>query len=102
MTNYIGGQFSPSQADKWIDVLDPSTQTLLSKVPETTEEEFNNAVEVAKDAFETWRKTSVLTRQRFALESVHLIRTTYPTLTCRQATTTNTRECGFSGGIHRS
>ena len=67
-TNFIGGRFEESKADKWNDVNDPSTQTLLSRVPETTEEEFERAVASAKEAFEGWRRTTVLTRQRFALE----------------------------------
>jgi malonate-semialdehyde dehydrogenase (acetylating) / methylmalonate-semialdehyde dehydrogenase len=70
VTNYINGEFVESKANKWINVLDPSTQTLLSKVPETTEDEFEKAVESASEAFKTWSRTSVLTRQRFALEYV--------------------------------
>jgi len=66
--NFIGGRFEESKADKWNDVNDPSTQSLLSRVPETTEEEFERAVGSAKQAFESWRRTSVLTRQKFALE----------------------------------
>jgi malonate-semialdehyde dehydrogenase (acetylating)/methylmalonate-semialdehyde dehydrogenase len=66
--NFIGGRFEESRADKWNDVHDPSTQTVLSRVPETTEEEFERAVAAAKTAFEGWRRTSVLTRQKFALE----------------------------------
>lgn len=70
VTNYIGGEFIESKASKWIPVHDPSTQTLLSNVPETTEAEFEQAIEVAADAFKTWSRTSVLTRQKFALEFV--------------------------------
>ncbi|KAH7879341.1 methylmalonate-semialdehyde dehydrogenase [Lentinula edodes] len=72
--NFIDGEFRESMTDKWIEVLDPSTQTLLSKVPETTQEEFESAVEAASKAFQSWRKTSVLKRQRFALELQALIR----------------------------
>jgi malonate-semialdehyde dehydrogenase (acetylating) / methylmalonate-semialdehyde dehydrogenase len=68
VSNYISGEFSESKTDRWTQVLDPSTQTPLSKVPETTEEEFNRAVEAASDAFKTWSRTSILTRQKFALE----------------------------------
>ncbi|KAG8785384.1 hypothetical protein FRC19_009911 [Serendipita sp. 401] len=74
VTNYIAGEFKESKADKWIEVRDPSTQTLLSRVPETTEEEFNQAIDAASDAFKTWSRTSVLTRQRFALELQRQIR----------------------------
>jgi len=84
--NFIGGQFVESRADTWLEVLDPvcsvqrlrnqyssehvtqSTQTLLSRVPQTTAGEFEQAVDAAAHAFNSWSKTSVLTRQRFVLE----------------------------------
>ncbi|EIN14088.1 methylmalonate-semialdehyde dehydrogenase [Punctularia strigosozonata HHB-11173 SS5] len=72
--NYIGGQFVESSTQDWIEVLDPSTQTLLTRVPETTSSEFQQAVAAASDAFKTWSRTSVLTRQKFAMELQHLIR----------------------------
>ncbi|THH18419.1 hypothetical protein EW146_g2550 [Bondarzewia mesenterica] len=72
--NYIGGEFVESKANQWIDVLDPSTQTLLTRVPETTSTEFEQAVDAASQAFKTWSNTSVLTRQRFVLELQRLIR----------------------------
>jgi len=72
--NFIGGQFVESTADKWLEVHDPSTQTLLSKVPQTTSQEFEQAVDAASRAFKTWSKTSVLTRQRFVIELQHLLR----------------------------
>ncbi|KDQ16280.1 hypothetical protein BOTBODRAFT_30986 [Botryobasidium botryosum FD-172 SS1] len=72
--NFIGGEFVESKAEKWLDVNDPSTQTLLTKVPETTADEFNQAVDAASQAYKTWSRTSILTRQRFALEFQRLIR----------------------------
>ncbi|KAJ7791763.1 Methylmalonate-semialdehyde dehydrogenase [Mycena olivaceomarginata] len=72
--NFIDGEFRESKTEKWIEILDPATQTLLSRVPETTPEEFESAVEAASKAFQTWRKTSVLKRQRFALDLQALIR----------------------------
>ncbi|KAG2116278.1 hypothetical protein DEU56DRAFT_919258 [Suillus clintonianus] len=44
--NFIGGAFVDSKTSRWHDVLDPSTQTLLTRVSETTMEEFDQAVEV--------------------------------------------------------
>ncbi|KAL0580826.1 hypothetical protein V5O48_001202 [Marasmius crinis-equi] len=69
--NFIGGEFVESKATEWIDVLDPSTQTLLSRVPQTTDAEFQQAVDAASEAFKTWSRTSVLSRQRFAIEHVY-------------------------------
>ncbi|KAL5495376.1 hypothetical protein ACEPAI_839 [Sanghuangporus weigelae] len=72
--NYIGGQFVDSKADSLIDVLDPSTQTLLTRVPETTRSEFESAAEAASEAYKSWSRTSVLTRQRVALELQYQLR----------------------------
>ena len=81
-----------SSTSEWLEIRDPvcisfatlylywilthhlcaqSTQTLLTKVPETTAEEFNLAAYAASEAFKSWRKTSILTRQKFLLELVH-------------------------------
>ncbi|KAJ6505547.1 Methylmalonate-semialdehyde dehydrogenase [Mycena sanguinolenta] len=72
--NFIDGEFRESKSEKWIDILDPATQTLLSRVPETTAEEFEAAVEAASKAFQTWKRTSVLKRQSFVLQLQALIR----------------------------
>lgn len=71
---FINGEFVESEASEYIDVHDPSTQTVLTRVPQTTSAEFNRAVESASTAFESWSRTSVLTRQRFAIDLQHLIR----------------------------
>ncbi|KAG9314240.1 methylmalonate-semialdehyde dehydrogenase [Chiua virens] len=72
--NYIGGEFVESKATVWHDVVDPSTQTLLTRVPETTSVEFEQAVDAASQAYKTWSRQSVLSRQRFAIELQNQIR----------------------------
>ncbi|PCH33746.1 methylmalonate-semialdehyde dehydrogenase [Wolfiporia cocos MD-104 SS10] len=72
--NFIGGEFVESKAQTWIDVLDPATQTLLTRVPETTASEFDQAVAAASEAYKTWSRSSVLTRQRFVMELQHVLR----------------------------
>ncbi|KAI0932038.1 Methylmalonate-semialdehyde dehydrogenase [acylating] mitochondrial, variant 4 [Taiwanofungus camphoratus] len=72
--NFIGGEFVESKASMYIDVLDPATQTLLTRVPETTPSEFDQAVAAASEAFKSWSRSSVLTRQRFVMELQHLLR----------------------------
>ncbi|PPQ67077.1 hypothetical protein CVT25_005678 [Psilocybe cyanescens] len=72
--NFIGGEFVESQSNEWIDVHDPSSQTFLTRVPQTTESEFEDAVDAASQAYKTWSRTSVVSRQRFVLELQHLIR----------------------------
>nr|ODN92544.1 methylmalonate-semialdehyde dehydrogenase (acylating) [Cryptococcus depauperatus CBS 7841] len=72
--NYIGGQFVDSQADKWLQVRDPASQTLINTVPETTASEFSEAVDSASQAYKTWSKTSIMRRQHAMFELQHLIR----------------------------
>lgn len=63
-----------SKTDKWLEVRDPASQTLVNTVPETTPDEFRAAVDAASQAFKTWSKTSIMRRQRAMFELQHLIR----------------------------
>lgn len=63
-TNLIGGEWTTgSDVQSWIDVNDPSTQRLLTRVPETSHKEMVRIVDRAEEAFFEWRDTSVLRRQ---------------------------------------
>ncbi len=70
----INGQFSKSNTNEWIDITDPATQEVIAKVPQSTDDEINQAVAAAKAAFETWRKTPISTRARIFLKYQALIR----------------------------
>ncbi|MBZ1392601.1 MULTISPECIES: CoA-acylating methylmalonate-semialdehyde dehydrogenase [Psychrobacter] len=70
----INGQFVQSNTDEWIDITDPATQEVIAKVPQTTNDEINQAVAAAQTAFETWRKTPITTRARIFLTYQTLIR----------------------------
>ncbi|KAI9294531.1 Methylmalonate-semialdehyde dehydrogenase [Neoconidiobolus thromboides FSU 785] len=72
--NYINGEFVESKTKKWIELRNPATQELLTLVPESTPEELAYAASTAKEAFKTWRNTSVLSRQRKMLDLQALIR----------------------------
>lgn len=77
---YIGGEFVESKATEWLDVHDPSTQTVVTRVPQTTSAEFDAAVDAAQQAFKTWSRTSILTRQRVVMELQHLVRKHAPSI----------------------
>ena len=74
MKNYINGQFVESKSTKFYDIVDPSTNKLISKVPETTDEEFGHAVESAKNAFKTWKNVPLLSRQRYMMDYLKLLK----------------------------
>ena len=72
--NFIDNQFIPSKASTWIDLHDPATNNLVTRVPQSTDEELRAAVESAKNAFPAWRATSILHRQQVMFKFVALIR----------------------------
>ncbi|ORY79303.1 methylmalonate-semialdehyde dehydrogenase [Leucosporidium creatinivorum] len=73
--NLIGGEWTTGEGvEKWIDVNDPSTQRLLTRVPETPHAEMVRIVDRAQEAFEDWRDASVLRRQGVMLKLQALIR----------------------------
>ncbi|KAK0664375.1 Methylmalonate-semialdehyde dehydrogenase [Lasiodiplodia hormozganensis] len=64
----------PSKATKWIDVHDPATNNVVTRVPESTDEELREAVKSAEAAFPAWRDTTILRRQQIMFNYVRLIR----------------------------
>lgn len=72
--NFLNNQLVPSKASSWIDLHDPATNNLVTRVPQSTDEELAAAVDSAKRAFSSWKATSLLQRQQFMFRFVSLIR----------------------------
>lgn len=70
----IDGEFVESKTTEWRDVTNPATQEVLAKVPFATADELEAAVSAAREAFKTWRKTSLGARSRIFLKYQQLIR----------------------------
>jgi len=66
--NFINGEFKESKANKWFNIYNPATQELVNKVPQTTNEEFEEAMTAASTAFKTWREVPILVRQRYIFD----------------------------------
>ncbi|KAJ9482407.1 hypothetical protein VN97_g11020 [Penicillium thymicola] len=73
--NFIDNEFVSSQASKWIDLHDPATNNLVTRVPQSTDAELKAAVESAEKAFPAWRATSIMARQQIIFKFTNLIRT---------------------------
>ncbi|KAJ9137404.1 Methylmalonate-semialdehyde dehydrogenase [Coniochaeta hoffmannii] len=71
---FVDNQFVASKTDKFIDLHDPATNNLVTRVPQNTDAELKAAVDSAAKAFETWSQTSVLHRQQIMFKFVALIR----------------------------
>ncbi|KAI9728016.1 MAG: hypothetical protein M1828_005421 [Chrysothrix sp. TS-e1954] len=72
--NFRDNQFLPSKATQWIDLYDPATNNLVTRVPQSTDEELKAAVESSQKAFTSWKATSLLSRQQIMFKFVALIR----------------------------
>ncbi|SMQ50219.1 unnamed protein product [Zymoseptoria tritici ST99CH_3D7] len=72
--NFLDNKFVASKATQWIDLHDPATNNLVTRVPQSTDEELKAAVDSAEKAFPAWRATSVLARQTIMFKYVALIR----------------------------
>lgn len=72
--NYYNGEFVESVSTESLEVVSPIDGNLLSKIPMSTIDELNQAVESAENAFESWSKTpikervQVFFRYRYLLE----------------------------------
>jgi malonate-semialdehyde dehydrogenase (acetylating)/methylmalonate-semialdehyde dehydrogenase len=73
-SNFIDNQFIPSKATTWIDLHDPATNNLVTRVPQSTDAELRAAVESAQKAFPAWKATSIMTKQQIMFKFVALIR----------------------------
>lgn len=71
---FIDNKFIESLAESWIDLHDPATNNLVTRVPQLTDAELKAAVDSAEKAFPTWKATSLLTRQQIMFKLVALIR----------------------------
>jgi len=72
--NFLNNEYVPSQATEWIDLHDPATNNLVTRVPQSTDAELKAAVDSAAAAFPEWKAKSLLHRQQIMFKLVQLIR----------------------------
>ncbi|KAL6715799.1 aldehyde dehydrogenase (NADP(+)) ald6 [Lecanora helva] len=72
--NFLDNRFIDSKAISWIDLHDPATNNLVTRVPQSTDEELNAAVASAQKAFPSWKAASLLHKQQIMFKFVALIR----------------------------
>ena len=59
---YINGEFVESSNGKYIDVLNPSTEEVISRQPEGTLDDVERALDAARAAQKEWAKTPACER----------------------------------------
>ncbi|EMD9174399.1 aldehyde dehydrogenase [Cronobacter turicensis] len=59
---YIDGQFVQWQGETWIDVVNPATEAVLSRIPDGTAEDAGRAIDAAARAQENWEALPAIER----------------------------------------
>lgn len=71
---FINGKTVESQAAEWIDLHNPATNELVTRVPKATQKEMEDAVQSAKEAYKSWSKTSIIARQQVMFKYQNIIK----------------------------
>ena len=59
---YIDGQFVSWQGDSWIEVINPATEEVISRIPDGTAEEARKAIDAAAQAQPAWEALPAIER----------------------------------------
>lgn len=71
---YIDGKFIDNTSGKWIDVLNPATEEVISKMPDGTIEDARKAIDAAEKAQTEWEKTPAVVRGSYLIKIAEGIR----------------------------
>lgn len=71
---YIDGTFIENQSGKWIDVLNPSTEEIISRMPDGTPEDARKAIDAAEKAQGAWEKLPAIQRAGYLVKIAEGIR----------------------------
>jgi malonate-semialdehyde dehydrogenase (acetylating)/methylmalonate-semialdehyde dehydrogenase len=100
---FVDNKFLKSEATQFIDLHDPATNNLVTRVPQSTDAELKAAVDSAEKAFPAWKATSIMARQQIMFKFTQLVRENWDRLA---ASITLEQGKTFSGmftwALHRS
>ncbi len=71
---YIDGQFIENQSGKWIDVLNPSTEEVISRMPDGTVDDARAAIDAAEKAQPAWERLTSIERAQYLVQIASGIR----------------------------
>jgi len=74
LKNYVGGKWIDPENNGYLEVENPATGEILAKVPLSTTEVTNQAIEAAARAYPEWSATPVARRVRYLFELNELLR----------------------------
>lgn len=79
--HYINGEFVAHHGDQWIEVINPATEALLSRIPEGTRQDASRAINAAEAAQPAWENLPAVERGTWLHKIASAIRDREPELT---------------------
>ncbi|HET8885395.1 MAG TPA: aldehyde dehydrogenase family protein, partial [Salinimicrobium sp.] len=73
LKNYINNEFREPESGKWLDNFEPATGEVYSRIPDSGNEDVEEAVKAAKAAFPSWSNTSIDERSKVLMRISNLI-----------------------------
>lgn len=70
----IDNKWVESTTDTYMPVHNPATQEVVCQVPQMTQAEMDAVAESSAKAYQSWKNTSILTRQQIMLKYQELIK----------------------------
>lgn len=80
LQNYIAGAWHKPVNDMWLDNPEPATGKVYSRLPDSTKDDVQMAVDAAKSAFPIWSQMSVEDRSRIMLAIAHEMKQSFDAL----------------------
>lgn len=70
---FIGGEWRESSDGAWLETYNPATGEWLAKIPQATNEDVDDAVNAAREAFKTFKDSTAIERQRLLTKIADVI-----------------------------
>lgn len=74
MRNLIGNKWTDASNGKTIDVINPANKKFIDTIPDSTLEDVNSAVKIAREGQKEWAKVSTTERGRILLKFAELVK----------------------------
>jgi aminomuconate-semialdehyde/2-hydroxymuconate-6-semialdehyde dehydrogenase len=71
--NFIGGAFVPPRSGTYLDDIDPATEEVIARIPDSDERDVDDAVRAGAAAFPAWSRTPAAERSKRLLTIADLI-----------------------------
>ncbi|MFQ5421437.1 MAG: CoA-acylating methylmalonate-semialdehyde dehydrogenase [Anaerolineae bacterium] len=96
LLNYINGEWRPSSAADYLDVVNPATNEILAQTPLSPAAEVDEAAQAAAAALDGWRRTPATDRIQYLFKLKNLLEENF-----EEIARTITIECGKTIGESR-